>query len=110
MNKNDGALDSKFSSDPTELKDLIKSCNEAKKALGKVKYGPTEQEKNSIKKRRSLFFIKNLKKGDTITKNDIESFRPSIGIEVKNYYKILGKKLIKNTKYGQPVKKNFFKK
>ena len=110
LNKNDGALDSKFSSDPTELKDLIKSCNEAKKALGKVKYGPTEQEKNSIKKRRSLFFIKNLKKGDTITKNDIESFRPSIGIEVKNYYKILGKKLIKNTKYGQPVKKNFFKK
>ena len=108
--KNDGALDSQFSSDPVELKSLIKSCNNAKKALGGIKYGPTTQEKYSIKKRRSLFFLSNLKKGDIIKKKDIGSFRPALGIEVKYYNKIIGKKLIKKTEYGQPVKKNFFSK
>lgn len=110
LNKNDGALDSKFSSDPIELNNLVKSCNDAKKALGKIKYGPTNQEKNSIKKRRSLYFLTNLKKGDILGVKDIGSFRPALGLEVRNYNNIIGKKLIKSTKYGQPVKKNFFKK
>lgn len=110
LNKNDGSLDSKFSSDPRELMSLVKSCNNAKKALGSTKYGPTIQEKNSLKKRRSLFFTNFLKKGDIVKKKDIGSFRPALGVEVKNYNKIIGKRLIKNTKYGQPVKKNFFKK
>lgn len=110
LNKNDGALDSQFSSDPVELKSLIKSCNNAKIALGGIKYGPTTQEKKSIKKRRSLFFLNNLKKGDIIKKQDIGSFRPALGVEVKYYDKIIGKKLIKNTKYGQPVKKKDFTK
>jgi len=46
---------------------------------------------------------------EKVTKKDIASFRPSLGIEVKYYSKIIGKKLIKNAKYGQPVKHNFFK-
>ena len=79
-----------------ELKSLIKSCNNAKKALGGIKYGPTTQEKYSIKKRRSLFFLSNLKKGDIIKKKDIGSFRPALGIEVKYYNKIIGKKLLPN--------------
>ena len=48
-------LDSQFSSDPVELKSLIKSCNNTKKALGDIKYGPTTQEKNSIKKGEVCF-------------------------------------------------------
>jgi N-acetylneuraminate synthase len=110
LNKNDGALDSKFSSDPNELGSLIKSCNDAKKALGKINYGPTNQEMSSIKKRRSLYFLTTLNKGDVVGQKDIGSFRPALGLEVRNYDKIIGKKLIKKTKYGQPVKKNFFKK
>lgn len=110
LNKNDGALDSIFSSDPNELGSLIKSCNDAKKALGKINYGPTNQEMSSIKKRRSLYFLTTLNKGDVVGQKDIGSFRPALGLEVRNYDKIIGKKLIKKTKYGQPVKKNFFKK
>ena len=50
LNKKDGALDSKFSSDPKELALLVKLCREAKKAIGKVKYGPSAEERNSVKK------------------------------------------------------------
>ena len=51
-----------------------------------------------------------LKSSLNIKKKDIGSFRPALGIEVKYYNKIIGKKLIKKTEYGQPVKKNFFSK
>ena len=110
LNKNDGALDSKFSSDPKELSLLVKYCNEARRSIGNIKYGPTKSEIKSIKKRRSLYFVKNLDKGQVIKKDDIGSFRPSLGLEVKYYKKIIGKKLLKKAKYGEPVKKNFFKK
>ena len=108
LNKNDGSLDSKFSSDPKELALLVKLCREAKQSLGKIKYGPSGKEKKSIKKRRSLFFVKNLTKGKIINKNDIGSFRPALGLETKHYKKIIGKKLLKDVKYGDPVKKYFF--
>jgi len=108
LSKNDGSLDSKFSSDPKELALLVKLCREAKQSLGKIKYGPTAKEKKSIKKRRSLFFVRNLSKGKIINKNDIGSFRPALGLETKYYKKIIGKKLLKSVKYGDPVKKFFF--
>ena len=110
LSKNDGALDSKFSSDPKELALLIKSCREAKQAIGVIKYGPTTEEKKSIKKRRSLFFVKDVLKNEIISKNDIGSFRPALGLETKFYKKIIGKRLLKVAKYGDPIKKNFFKK
>lgn len=109
LSKNDGSLDSKFSSDPKELKLLVKLCREAKQAIGVIKYGPTQEEKNSIKKRRSLYFKKKISKGNIISKDDIGSFRPALGLETKFYKKIIGKKLLKSTKYGDPVKRNFFK-
>ena len=109
INKNDGGLDSKFSADPKELKALVSACNEARASLGNVKYGPTKNEKSSIKKRRSLFFIKNLNKGSIITNQDFGSYRPALGLETKYYQKIIGKKLIKKVKYGDPIKKNDFK-
>ena len=110
LNKNDGALDSKFSSDPNELALLVKLCRESKESIGKIKYGPSKVEKNSIKKRRSLYFVKTLSKGSILKKDDIGSFRPALGLETKFYKKIIGKRLLKGTKYGDPVKKHFFKK
>ena len=110
LNKNDGALDSKFSSDPNELALLVNLCKESKNSIGKVKYGPSKVEKNSIKKRRSLYFVKTLSKGTIIKKNDIGSFRPALGLETKYYKNIIGKRLLKGVKYGYPVKKHFFKK
>ncbi len=109
LNKNDGGLDSKFSADPKELKDLVRNCNQAWISIGNIKYGPTKNEKISKKKRRSLFFIKNLQKGHIIKREDFGSFRPALGIETKHYKKIINKKLIKNVKFGTPIKKNHYK-
>ena len=56
--------DSFFSLEPHELKDLIKNIRNAEKALGKIHYGLTEEEKKSRIFRRSLFVVKNIRKGE----------------------------------------------
>ena len=109
INKKDGAIDSKFSSDFEELKMLCDYCKKIDTIKGTINYAPTLSEIDSLKRRRSLFFTKNLKKGAILKKNEFGSFRPALGLETMYYKKVLGKKLIKDVTLGKPVKLNDFK-
>ena len=109
MNKNDRGIDSDFSLDPHELKDLVIQSKIAHKSIGEIKFGATKSEKKSIKFRRSLFVIKDVKKNDIISKNNIQALRPNIGIEAKHFNKIIGKKFNKNFKKNTILKKSMIK-
>lgn len=58
--------------------------------------------------RRSLFYIKNLSKHSKLSKRDLISLRPAIGIPPKNYNQIIGKRLNYNVEEGQIVKMKDF--
>ena len=45
-------MHSKFSLEPKEMKQLVFETNQAWKSLGNVFYGPTKNEKQSLKFRR----------------------------------------------------------
>lgn len=47
--------DSTFSMNPMEFKQMVHDIRQAEKAIGSVKYGPSEQEKSSQIFRRSIF-------------------------------------------------------
>ncbi len=103
LDRSRGGPDDSFS---LEEKDLIELCELSKVAwdsLGEVDYSTKESEKINLKFRRSLYFIKDLKKGDIITKNDIRSIRPGFGISPKYFDEIIGKKVKKDVMYGTPV-------
>ena len=53
---------------------------------------------------RSIFYTKNIIKGEIITKNNIKSIRPGTGLRLKYFDKIIGMKAKKNILGGQPVK------
>ena len=55
--------------------------------------------------RRSIFAIKNIKKGEKLNENNINTLRPSVGICASDYFKILKKKLKRNIKAGDPILK-----
>ena len=55
--------------------------------------------------RRSIVSIKNIQKGEKLTKKNIFSKRPSLGIPSYEYFKILGKKAKKNIKENTLIKK-----
>ncbi len=108
LNKNGGGPDDSFSLDPEGLGELCKESFVAWKAMGKVDYSPKASELGSIQFRRSLYFVTNIKAGETITSSHIRSIRPGYGIAPKYLDQLIGKKLTKDADYGQPVKWEYF--
>ena len=107
--KRNFGLDGKFSSDNSELSHLVKQCNIAKEALGKVKVGPSRDEILSKKFKRSIYVVKKLK-GEKFTKENLKVIRPSNGLHPKYFEDILNKKAKKNIGKNLPFKKSFFSK
>lgn len=104
LDRSGGGPDDSFSLEPSELKDLCLSSKIAWSSIGEINYKLKAAEAPNIKFRRSLYFINNLKKGDTITASDIASVRPGYGIPPKNFDLIIGKKVLKDIKKNSAVK------
>lgn len=110
LRRADGGLDSSFSLEPDELKELVKSVRQAEKVIGKVQYGLIEKEKPNIIGRRSLFVVENIKAGEAFTAKNVRSIRPGYGIAPKFLLEIIGKKAIKNIERGTPLEWSLIKK
>ncbi len=109
LNRNDEGPDSSFSIEPNELEALCRDASVAWKALGKVGYDHKEAEKSNLKYRRSLYFVRDLALGHTITKQDIRSIRPGYGLAPKFIDNIIGEKLIRTVEFGDAVSWNAIK-
>jgi pseudaminic acid synthase len=103
LSRNIKTPDSFFSIELDELKELVKNVRIAEKAMGKVHYGLTKKEKQSKVFRRSLFAVKDIKKGEFFTEENIQSIRPGYGLAPKHRNDILGKKAKENIKKGNPL-------
>lgn len=84
--------DSSFSMEPAEFKAMVEAVRTCEKALGTVSYGVSKAEEKSRIFRRSLFAVKNIKKGESFTSENMRSIRPGYGLPPKYYTAILGQK------------------
>ena len=62
---------------------------------------------DNLKYRRSIYAIKDIKKGEKFTDKNIKTIRPAYGLNPNYYFKILNKKSKKNIKAGTPLNKKF---
>jgi len=97
-----GGPDAEFSLEPEEFKKMVRSVREVEKALGVVSYKLTERMRKSREFARSLFAVKNIKKGENLTEGNIKSIRPGYGLHPRYLKNILGKKAKINIKRGTP--------
>ena len=95
--------DSFFSIEPQELKELVDNVRIAEKALGEVHYGLTKQEKKSKVFRRSLFVVKDIKKGEKFTEGNVHSIRPGYGLHTRHMKQIVGRHASRDIKSGSPI-------
>lgn len=95
--------DSTFSIEPHELKDLCLEAKRVWETLGRVNYDLKSSEKDNLKFRRSLYFVKELKPGDIITEKCLRSIRPGYGLPPKMLDQVIGKKVKRSVAYGEPV-------
>ena len=101
--REDGGVDSAFSLEPRELAGLVVEAERAWKALGEVRYGPTEAEQKSLIFRRSIYVARDINEGDLFTTENIQIVRPGDGAPPNLYLELLGRKARRNYISGTPL-------
>lgn len=104
LSRNEKGPDSEFSMEPDELASLVKETNNAWLALGKGGFSRPSAEDGSLIFRRSIYFVKDLQKGQVITENDIRRIRPGFGLPPKHFDEIVGQTVRQDVQRGDPVK------
>ena len=104
LNKSVGGPDASFSLDEEEFKSMVKAVRESEQALGKVDYNLTEKQIKGKDFSRSLYVVKDIKKGEEITEENIRSIRPGFGLHPKYLPEIIGKTVNKDLYKGDRLK------
>ncbi|MCZ2473327.1 pseudaminic acid synthase [Aquirufa ecclesiirivi] len=103
LSRADGGVDSAFSMEPEEMKALVIESERAFQSLGIVQFNVQEAEKKSLRYKRSLYAVEEIKSGEVFTKQNIRAIRPGDGLATKFYDIIIGKKASKNIEKGTPL-------
>ncbi|AFK01768.1 pseudaminic acid synthase [Emticicia oligotrophica DSM 17448] len=106
LRRADGGVDSAFSLEPEELKNLVIESERAFLAMGKVNYILSEKEQKSLQYKRSLYVVEPMKAGDVFSDKNIRSIRPSNGLHTRYYEEILGKKATQDIAAGTALSWN----
>jgi pseudaminic acid synthase len=99
----DGGPDSGFSMEPQEFGQLSIEVKRAWQALGTVKFGPTSAEIGSLRFRRSLYFVRDVKMGELVSVENVRAIRPGFGLPPGDFDKIVGRPLKQSVPRGTPV-------
>jgi N-acetylneuraminate synthase len=103
LDRSEGGVDSAFSLEPAEFKQLVIEAKNAFLALGKINYGITNDEKKVDAGKRSIYISENINKGEIVTNKNIKVIRPGFGLHPRYYTDVLGKKANKNLEIGKPL-------
>ncbi|MCP3932993.1 MAG: pseudaminic acid synthase [Bacteroidetes bacterium] len=103
LNRGEKGPDSEFSLEPIELKRLCEDSRVVWTALGKAGYECRTVEENSIKFRRSVYMVKDIKAGDILTSEHIRVIRPGYGLPPKYLHDLIGKRVSRSAKFGEAV-------
>jgi N-acetylneuraminate synthase len=106
LDRSEGGVDSAFSLEPAEFKQLVIETKNAYLALGKINYGITNDEKKVDSGKRSIYVSDKINEGEIITIKNIKVIRPGYGLHPRYYTDVLGKKATKNLEIGQPLSFN----
>jgi len=100
LDRNEKGPDSEFSINPVELMSLCKETKDAWLSLGCAGYERKAAEEANIKFRRSVYFVKDIKAGEVISKECVRRIRPGFGLPPKFEKEIIGKVAKKDIKSG----------
>ena len=106
LDRSIGGPDASFSMNEKEFTEMVKAVREAEKAVGQVSYEPTEKQIKGRAFSRSLYVVKDIKKGEVITEENIRSIRPGFSLAPKFLNSLIGKRANKFFGKGDRLTEN----
>lgn len=100
--------DSFFSLQPEEFRELTSNIRMVEKALGEVHYGATKGEQEGKVFRRSLFAVRDIRKGEILSVENVRSIRPGYGLPPKYLKNVLGRRSRRSIRKGTPLRWDMF--
>lgn len=102
LDRKSGGVDSNFSIEPDELRELVQGVQEAKSARGITSVWGLQSESESIRHRPSLYVTQSVSQGELVSDQNIRSVRPSGGLEPRYLGAVIGKRFTKSAAPGTP--------
>lgn len=103
LDRGGGGPDDSFSLEPAEFARLCRDVRTAWQALGKVDYGLKSSERGNALFRRSLYFVKDLRRGEQVSEDAIRSIRPGFGLAPKYFKDVVGRQVTQDLRAGTAV-------
>lgn len=107
LSRLEGGVDSAFSLEPEELSQLVIESMRASQAMGKISYGTTSSEIQSLVYRRSLYIVNDMEKGDILTSENLRAIRPGYGLPPKYIDMLIGKSINQSIRRGTAMQWEF---
>jgi len=108
--KNIRSVDSDFSLTEDEILKFRNDINLADQLVKNPKFTRSKDEEKNKIFRRSIYAIKDIKKGEKFSALNIKTFRPNLGLSATHYFNLINKKSPYNIKKNKPLSKNLVKK
>ena len=104
LDKNMPGPDQKASMNPEELKAFVQAVRDTEKALGTGEKVPSASElKNKDIVRKSIVAKRPIKKGETLTEENLTWKRPGTGISAMRWFEVLGATAVKEFEYDEQI-------
>jgi N-acetylneuraminate synthase len=103
LSRADGGVDSAFSLEPHELRQLVDECDAATRALGSADVWSTSAETESLRLRPSLYIATDVDAGETVTLENVRSVRPSGGLPPSELGNVIGRTFSQPAAKGTPL-------
>jgi pseudaminic acid synthase len=103
LSRAEGGPDAAFSLEPDEFKRLVDDCKNAWRCVGQVNYDLLGSERGSVVFRRSLYAVRAIARGESLTRENVRSIRPGYGLAPKHLPEVIGRKAARDIAYGEPL-------
>jgi pseudaminic acid synthase len=103
FDRQEGGVDSAFSLEVEELQLLVEEASRVAQARGKINYSLSDAEKKSLRFKRSIYAVKDISPGESLSKENISIIRPAGGLPPKKFDSILGKRANQLIPAGTPI-------
>jgi pseudaminic acid synthase len=101
LSRDDGGVDSAFSLNPGELELMVSEVEQARLAtIGPPALGPTPDEQEVLRLRRSLYVVEDVRAGDEVTTQNVRSIRPAGGLAPDELSVVLGRSFARDVERG----------